>query len=44
MRAAAIFALILVVGVIYFMTTWDNEEEEEFGEGGIEHEEMESDC
>lgn len=44
MRETVLLALILVVGVINFMTTWDDEEEEEFGEGGIEHEEMESDC
>lgn len=29
MKEAAIFALMLVVGVIYFMTSWDDEEEEE---------------
>lgn len=31
MREVAIFALMLVVGVIYFMTSWDDEEKEEFG-------------
>jgi len=31
MRVAAIFALMLIVGVIYLMTSWDDEEKEEFG-------------
>ena len=29
MREAALFALMLVIGVIYFITTWDDEEKEE---------------